>query len=147
MFQVQNKVLLLIALALMALATCVTALLTYETRISSVGTVKTVGVGAFWDVNCTSRVTEIDWGLVEPGYHVNATIFLRNEGNAPITLSLHTENWSPSNASDHITLSWDYADQTVDPGAVMKVNLTLAVSSDITGITNFNFDIVITGIG
>jgi hypothetical protein len=131
----------------MALATCVTALLTYETRISSVGTVKTVGVEAFWDINCTSRVTEIDWGLVEPGQHVNATIYLKNEGNTPITLSLRTENWSPSNASDHITLSWDYADQTADPGAVVKVNLTLAVSSNVTGITRFTFDIVITGIG
>jgi hypothetical protein len=106
-----------------------------------------VGVEAFWDINCTSRVTEIDWGLVEPGYHVNATIFLRNEGNAPITLSLDAENWSPSNASNYITLSWDYAGQTVDPGAVIKVNVILAVSSNITGITNFAFDIVITGIG
>ena len=112
-----------------------------------IGIVKTVGVGAFRDINCTSRVTEINWGLVEPGYHVNATIYLRNEGNVPITLSLETENWSPSNASNYITLSWDYAGPTVDPGAVMKVNLTLAVSSDVTGITNFTFDIVITGIG
>ena len=105
-----------------------------------------MGVGAFWDINCTSRVTEIDWGLVEPGYHVNATIYLRNEGNAPITLSLHTENWSPSNASNYITLSWDYAGQMVDPGAVVKVVLTLAISSHVMGITNFTFDIVITGI-
>jgi hypothetical protein len=146
-FQGQRKILPLIVLVLIALATCVAALLTSETRIPSVGTIKTVGVEAFWDINCTSRVTEIDWGRVEPGYHVNATIFLRNEGNAPITLSLRTENWSPSNASDHMTLSWDYAYQTVDPGAVVKVNLTLAVSSDIIGITNFTFDIIITGIG
>jgi hypothetical protein len=134
-------------LVLIALATCVAALLTSETRIPSVGTVKTVGVGAFWDINCTSRVTEIDWGLVEPGYHVNATIFHRNEGNAPITLSLHTENWNPSNASGYITLRWDYTGQTVDPGAVMKTTLTLAVSSNVTGITSFTFDILITGIG
>jgi hypothetical protein len=146
-FQGQRKILPLIALVLIALATCVAALLTSETRIPSVGTIKTVGVEAFWDINCTSRVTEIDWGLVEPGYHVNATIFLRNKGNAPITLSLHTENWNPSNASNHITISWDYADQTVDPGAVVKVNLTLAVSSDVIGITNFTFDIIIFGIG
>jgi hypothetical protein len=134
-------------LVLIALATCVTALLTSETRIPSVGTVKTVGVEAFWDINCTVRVTEIDWGLVEPGHHVNVTIFLRNEGNAPITLSLHTENWSSSNASNYITLSWDYADQTVDPGTVLKASLTLAVSSNITGVMNFTFDIIIAGIG
>ncbi len=78
---------------------------------------------------------------------MNATIYLRNEGNAPITFTLDTENWSPSNASAYITLSWDYASQTVDPGTVVKINLTLAVSSNVTGITNFTFDIVITGIG
>jgi hypothetical protein len=58
-------------------------------RIVGRGAVKAVGVGVFWGVNCTNVVTEIDWGLVEPGYHVNATIYLKNEGNAPITLSLN----------------------------------------------------------
>jgi len=146
-FQVQSKVLLLMALALMVLATCVTALLTYETRISSVGIVKTMVVGAFWDINCTRMVTEIDWELVEPGQHVNATIYLRNEGNAPITLLLDTENWSPSNALNYITLSWDYADQTVNSEAVIKITLILAVSSNVTEIANFGFDVVITGVG
>ncbi|RLI47316.1 hypothetical protein DRO69_00930 [Candidatus Bathyarchaeota archaeon] len=147
MFQSQRKILPLIVLVLIALATCVAALLTSETRIPSVGTVKTVGVEAFWDINCTSTVTEIDWGLVEPGDYVNATIYLRNKGNAPITLYLDTENWSPSNASNYITLSWDYAGQTVGPGTVLKVGLTLTVSSNITGIMNFTFDIIIAGIG
>lgn len=147
MFPARRKILPLILLVLIVLATCVAALLTSETRIPSVGTVKTVGVGAFWDINCTSRITEIDWGLVEPGQHVNATIYLKNEGNAPIMFSLHTENWSPSNASNYITLRWDYVDQMVDPRAVVKTILTLAVSSNATGITSFTFEIVITGIG
>jgi hypothetical protein len=123
----------MIALVFIALATCVAALLTSETRIPSVGIVKTVGVEAFWDINCTSMVTEINWGLVEPGYHVNATIYLRNEGNTPITLSLNTENWNPSNASNYIALNWDYVGQTVDPGVVMRTDLTLAVSPNTTG--------------
>jgi len=133
MFQGQRKILPLIALVLIVLATCVAALLTSETRIPSVGTIKTVGVEAFWDVNCTSRVTEIDWGLVEPCQHVNATIYLKNERNAPITLLLDTENWSPAKASDYIALSWDYTNQTVDPRAVVKINLTVAVSPGVTG--------------
>jgi hypothetical protein len=147
MFQARRKILPLIVLVSIAMATCVAGLLTSETRVPSAGIVKTVGVGAFWDINCTSRVTEIDWGVVEPGYHVNSTIYLKNEGNAPITLYLDTENWSPSNASNYITLSWDYANQTVDPGAVMKINLTLIVSVNITDITNFSFDIIIVGTG
>jgi len=107
------------------------------------GTVKAVGVGAYWDGNCTSRVTEIDLGFIEPGGLLNVTIFLRNEGNAPMGLSINTENWNPPEASKHITLGWDYAGQTVNPGAVLKVTLTLAVISNITGIISFSFDIII----
>jgi hypothetical protein len=143
----QRKILPLIVFVSMVMATYVAALLTSETRVPSVGTVKTMGVEAFWDINCTSRVSEIDWGVVEPGNHVNTTLYLRNEGNAPITLYLDTENWSPSDASNYITISWNYAGQTVDPWAVVKANLTLMVSSNVTGITNFTFTIVITGIG
>jgi hypothetical protein len=146
-FQAKRKILPLMVMVSIAVATCVAALLTSETRVPSVGTVRTVGVEAFWDINCTSRVIEINWGIVEPGYHVNATIYLKNKGNTPITLSLHTENWTPSNASSYITLNWDYASQTVDAGAVIEINLTLAVSSNIAGITNFTFDILIIGTG
>jgi len=146
MFRVKTKILLLAVLGFAALATCVASLLTSVTRVPSVGIVKAVGVGVYWDENCTSRVTEIDWGFIEPGGLVNVMIFLRKEGNAPIVLSISTENWDPPNASEYITLSWDYAGQTVNPGTVLKINLTLAVSSNVTGIMNFTFDIVIAGI-
>ena len=138
---------LAVLLSIVALTALASGFTGSSVRIVGRGAVKAVGVGVFWDVNCTNVVTEIDWGLVEPGSHVNATIYLKNEGNAPITLSLDTENWNPSNASDYITLSWDYASQTMNPGTIMRVNLILAVSSNVTGITNFTFDIVITGFG
>lgn len=138
---------LAVLLSIVALTVLASGFMESSVRIAGRGAVKAVGVGVFWDVNCTNVVTEIDWGLVEPGYQVNATIYVRNEGNAPITLSLDTENWDPSNASNYITLSWDYTNQTVDPGTVINVNLILVVSSNVTGITNFSFDIVITGFG
>jgi len=78
---------------------------------------------------------------------VNVTIFLRNEGNAPMVLSIDTENWNPPEASEYITLGWDYARQTINLGAVLKATLTLVVTSNITGITSFRFDIVIMGTG
>jgi hypothetical protein len=134
-------------LSIVALTVLASGFTESSVRIVGRGAVKAVGVGVFWDVNCTNVVTEIDWGLVEPGSHVNATIYLKNEGNAPITLSLDTENWNPSNASDYITLSWSYAGQTMNPGTVININLILMVSSNITGITNFSFDIIITGFG
>jgi len=113
------------------------------TRVASVGTVKAVGVRVYWDESCISRVTEIDWGFIEPAGLMNDTIFLRNEGKAPIVLSINTENWNPPEASEYITLSWNYTGQTVDPGMILKATLTLVVSSNITGIRSFNFDIII----
>jgi hypothetical protein len=111
------------------------------------GTVKAVGVGVYWDNACSSRVASIDWGLVEPGSAENVTVFIRNEGNVAATLSLEAVNWSPLNASDFITLSWDYSGQVVDPNEVVEVALFLSVPSSIEGITSFIFDIVIAGSG
>lgn len=115
--------------------------------LPNVGTVKAIGVGVYWDSSCSDPATYIDWDLVEPGATENVTVYIRNEGSAPITLSLETENWNPSNASSYISLSWDYAGQTIDVDAVLEVTLSLSVSDTIDGITSFSFDIVITGSG
>jgi len=86
----------------------------------------------------------IEYVVLQPLF---GAIFLRNEGNAPIVLSINTENWNPPNASKYITLSWDYAGQTINPGTVLKANLTLAVTFNITRTTSFRFDIVLVGTG
>jgi len=48
-------------------------------------------------------------------------------------------------ASSYITLSWDYGGQSINPAGVIQVKLTLRISSIIMGITDFSFDIIITG--
>ena len=122
-------------------------LLVTSITLTSVGSVKTVGVMAYWDSSCTSEVSTIDWGTVEPGSTKNAVIYLKNNGSTPLTLSLDTNNWSPSSASGYISLSWDYSGEQIDPGAVVQVTLLLSVSSSISGIGSFTFDIIITGTG
>jgi len=89
----------------------------------------------------------IDWGLVEPDSVENVTVYIRNEGNAVVSLSLNTTNWNPSNASDFIMLGWGYSGQAVSPNDVVKVTLYLSVSPSIEGISTFSFDIVIIGSG
>jgi len=71
---------------------------------------------------------------------------VRNEGNMPGYLSLSAVNWNPPIASSYMTLTWDYKGQVLEPYKSIKVTLTLLISQDIQGITNFNFDTVI-GIG
>jgi hypothetical protein len=123
------------------------ALTSVSMYLSSVGTVKTLGVGVYWDSGCSQTVSGIDWGLAEPGAVKNVMVYMRNEGNAPITLSLHTANWNPANATNYISLSWDYGGQTIGANQVVAVTLSLSISSNIQGITTFSFDIVVVGSG
>ena len=123
------------------------ALLTRSVSVPSVGTVKAIGVGVYWDNGCSNVTSSIDWGVIEPGATTNVTLYIRNEGNAAVTLSLTTANWDPSEASNFMTLEWDYDGRTLNPNEVIQVTLALSVSSSIEGITSFSFDIIITGSG
>ena len=141
---------LLIAIALIAIQTAfATGVLTKTLRISSQGTVnkgiiKTIGINAYLDSECTQPVSSIDWGSLSPGSTKNFVIYLKNEGNVDITFSISTENWSPSSASNYISLSWSSYGVVISPGQVVAVTLTLQVSDSISGVTSFSFDIVIT---
>jgi hypothetical protein len=123
------------------------ALTSVSVYLSSVGTVKALGVGVYWDSGCSQTVSSIDWGLAEPGAVKNVTVYIRNNGNAPTTLSLQTANWNPANATSYISLSWSYNGEMIDLNQVIGVNLSLSISSGIQGITTFSFDIVIVGSG
>ncbi len=112
-------------------------------RIRNQGIVKVVGVGVFWDSACVSPVSFIDWGFVEPGSVNSIVVYVRNEGNVAAAISLATDNWNPSNASDFLTLSWNYDGKQLNPQEVVPVTLTLTVSSGVQGIISFSFDIII----
>ena len=116
-----------------------------QVTLPNLGTVKTTGVGVYWDNGCSNSVTSINWGTVEPGSTNDVTVYIKNEGNAAETLSSTAENWNPSIASTYMTLTWDYAGQVIDVGEVVQVTLSLSVSDTIEGITSFSFDIVIIG--
>lgn len=118
-----------------------------STTISSVGTLKAIGIKVYWDDSLTSEVNAVDWGTIEPGNQKNVTVYVYNEGNTPITLNISADNWIPSTASQYISLSWNYNGQELNAAASMSVTLTLTVSADITGISNFSFDIIATGTG
>jgi len=115
--------------------------------IPSAGTVKGIGVGIYWNSECTNRTSSIYWGLLEPGSNKTVTVYVRNEGNSDVTLSKVTQNWSPLTASDYITLDWNYAGQTLSVNQVLQTKLTLVVSSSISGITSFSFNTIITATG
>lgn len=111
--------------------------------ISNAGEVKAIGVGVYWNSDGTNGVTSINWGILEPGSSMNRTCYIQNEGNSASTLSMNTTNWDPTNASDYISLTWDYGGQLVNPDEIIPVVLTLAISDSVTGITGFSFDIIL----
>jgi hypothetical protein len=136
----------IIALAATAIfLTLVTAGLIATQTITSDGTVTTVNVGVYSDSECTQNCTSISWGTIYPSNSTSRTIYVKNTGVVPVTLTMTTGNWMPTTASEEITLTWDQQNTVLNPEQSISANLTLSVDSDPGDLTNFSFDIVITG--
>jgi hypothetical protein len=140
-----------LALILCALATgifgTVLSVRSTSRTIPNGGSVKGIGVGIYWDSACTNRTSSINWEFLDPGSNKTVTLYVRNEGNAMATLSKAEPNWNPSAASSYMTLNWNYAGQTLSVNQVLQVKLTLIVSSTVSGITNFSFDLTVSATG
>ena len=104
-----------------------------------------MGIGAeiYWDQGCTNRTLQFDWGSIEQGSNTTLALYIRNEGDSAAHLSMATSNWAPPAASSSLTLDWNYSGQILSVGQVIPLELTLAVSPNITGITHFSFDTTI----
>lgn len=116
--------------------------------LSSTGSIQvqaSEGIGIYTNVECTTPLTSLSWGTLEPGTNQNIDFYIKNEATSPTTLSLLTSNWAPSAATDYLTLTWDYDNQPISSGSSVLVTLTLAVDEGITGITSFSFDVTIIG--
>jgi len=115
--------------------------------ITNTATIKTVGVGISPNPDFTVSLTQIDWGVLEPGMSKNYTAYMKNTGNVPLTLNMTIEGWNPAEAAQYITLVWDAEGKTLNVSEVIQVTFTLTVSANISGITSFSFQIVIVGSG
>jgi len=120
-----------------------TAVLNRATTLLGKGKITAIGIGIYQDSACTTPLTELNWGTLDPGSTGYSEAYIRNEGNVPVELSLSAVNWSPSNASSYLEFGWDYDNSVV--GArddnVLKVTFYLRVSSDVQGLAEFDFDI------
>jgi len=113
--------------------------------VPNAGTVNTSGVGVYQESDCINALKLINWTTLEPGSSKNFTCYVRNELSSVSTLSMSTSNWDPPNASDYLTLSWDYGGQSIGVNDWVQVTFTLSVDAGIVGITSFSFDITIVG--
>ncbi len=104
-------------------------------------------IGIYRDQTCVTAATAIDWGTLYPGETTNMVLYVRNEANSPVTLSKALSNWNPASLSTYLSLSWDYSNQAVAAGNILKVTLTLTIASNTPAVSNFGFSTTITATG
>lgn len=108
---------------------------------------KSVTIGIYRDLECSSPVVSIEWGIVEPGTRTERIIYIRNEANVNLMLSLETATWNPPDASRFIGFGWNYTGFPLLPMQVIPSLLRLDVYVNVTGITAFSFTIIFEGVG
>jgi hypothetical protein len=144
---VSTHVFLAIIVVVMLLSLSTLGLLTISQTISSSGTISTANVGVFSDSQCTQPLSTISWGSVAPGSSVSRTIYVKNTGDLPLTLSMSTASWNPVAASNSMAITWNREGTVLAAGQIVPAELTLAVDSDISGVTAFSVNIIISGTG
>ena len=146
--QPRNRLLPAAALTLAILVTAGTFALVEAVSIakefSNQGKLKAVDIGLYWDNACINAMNGVNWGSFSPGASNNVTLYVRNQGDSTVRLNLTTQNWNPANASELITLTWNREGQVLKPQMVVMATLSLSVSANTNGITNFSFDTIVT---
>jgi len=122
-----------------------TGLLMSSQTLQSSGTMTAVNIGVYSDSGCTQNLTSINWGSIYPGNSTTRIMYVKNNGSLPVTLTMTTESWVPSNANTYISLSWNQGGAVLTAGQSTTATLTLSASSDAGNITSFSFNIIITG--
>lgn len=142
----QKRIVVLPAICILLISAISIATYLKSYRVKARGRVVGIRVNIYEDANLTTRLTEIDWGFIEPGETKNFSCYVESLCNVPAILTLETELWQPENASSYIFLSWDYDNSTLDLGEVRQITFFLYVSEDISGIDHFAFDIIVTAV-
>jgi hypothetical protein len=103
-----------------------------------------IGVGIYWNQNCTNKTLTLNWGNMTPNSENTLEVFIRNEGNSKVSLYLSTTEWNPKAASNYIQLEWNYSNQILSTGQIIPISLTLTVSPEIGGVSDFTYNTIIT---
>ena len=134
-----------IALAGILITVTTIAALSVSRTLPLNGTINTVNVEAYTDSACTIPCTALNVGNVNPGSTVTQTIYIKNTGSIPVTLTMVTSGWSPASASSYLTLSWNRQNHVLNADASVSATLTLTVASNTGSLTTFSCSVTITG--
>lgn len=109
------------------------------------GTITAVNLAIYSDSGLTQNCTSINTGTVNPGGTATQTIYVKNTGTAPETLTMAVNNWNPTNAGSSLTLSWDRQNYVLSAGQSIQATLTLTVASNTGSLTTFSCSATFTG--
>lgn len=123
------------------------AVLTGTFTIPTTGTLSTdLKLAVYEDRDCTILCETIEWGHVEKNVQQIKAVFVKNENTVPIAISGIAENWNPAEVETYATFeAIPYGDPNLASGEVKELDFHLTVSGDYLGMSDFTFDIVITG--
>jgi hypothetical protein len=145
----KKNVIIVSVLAIAAIVVVgVFAAITSTRTIPSNGTIVGVNLGVYLDSSCTDQVFAINWTNVTPGSYVTQQVYIVNKGTADMTLSLSNGTWSPVEANEYLTLTWDKGTSTVvQPGVgnATLATLTLSASASYQNGTTFTGNVIISG--
>jgi hypothetical protein len=104
-----------------------------------------IEIDVYSDPECTIVMSDIVWGEIEAGGDSNVQVYVKNNGDTSVVISLSTENWSSNTAQINMDLTWSYDGSPIQSGIVLPITLTLGVDSNCPEIETFGFDIIIIG--
>jgi hypothetical protein len=141
-----SRALILIAMASLTLIITTTGLLTQTQTFQGAGviSISAVGVTIYGDAGLTTPISNITWGTLNPGGQTTTTIYIKNNGTIPETLTFAANTWTPSNANTYLTCTWNPTQTTLAANATTSAIITLAASSSAPA-TAFSFNMAITG--
>lgn len=133
------------AIGTIGLLASVLAVLMATQTFNNTATVKSVGVGVYSDSSCTQKVTSLNWNTLAPGDTKTQTVYVKNEGTTGILLSMTVGNWTPPGAANYMSVTWNRQNSSLSVGSSVSATITLSVSQNVTGVTDFAFEITIIG--
>jgi hypothetical protein len=145
----KNQTILLVAglVTVIAVAVIVVALNAHY-MIKTTGRIQSIGVQVYGDESLTTLIDAIDWGTITPGSYGEVTLWVRNNGTTPGTLTFATTDFQPPTMQPYITLSWDYNNQTLQPDVAIPVDLRCNLASNPpAGVKTFSFNLIISNSG
>ena len=121
------------------------AALTSDQVIPLSGSISAVNLGVYSDSGCTQNCTTLAVGTLSPGGTTTQTVWVKNIGNIPETLTMAVSNWNPANANTYLTLTWNRQNTVLAAGQSIQATLTLTAAANCGSLTTFSCSVTLTG--